>query len=353
MKKLILTLSLLLPTLAWAALPNLPIGLGGTGTTTFPNSWYVVGNNSTKLTATTSLFKLGTSNGCATWLNGYLSSTGSNCGSGGGAGGAGTFSTTSDGLAQYPNPSTLVTVLGRTSTTTTGKILEVEGNSQFNLGAGGYVKFASQGGGNTHAFLQSTFGNILFNANSFFNGSNWVYDLAGYHASFQAEGSTGSVRLNTAASGSAGATFTPLTRLMVLNTGEVGIATNTPQHIFTSYSASAPQLSLSNGAGSPQWVLRNAGGTLFFATTTVSGTATTSTSALTLNSAGVRALRIATTTTNITTGGLALGSNGVSGTTTISMGKIQFDGYNSANVRVCTYLNSDNDWTVQTGPCNQ
>jgi hypothetical protein len=61
-----------------------------------------------------------------------------------------------------------------------------------------------------------------------------------------------------------------------------GIATITPQYVTTSFSATAPQLSLSAGAGIAQWAFRNAGGNLYFSTTTVAGTATTSTPALTL-----------------------------------------------------------------------
>jgi len=51
---------------------------------------------------------------------------------------------------------------------------------------------------------------------------------------------------------------------------------------LTVSSSTAPQLSLSSGAGFGQWTFRNAGGNLYFATTTVAGTATTSTSALTI-----------------------------------------------------------------------
>jgi len=65
-------------------------------------------------------------------------------------------------------------------------------------------------------------------------------------------------------------------------TGNVGIGTTTPQWLLNPFSATAPQLVLSAGAGVGQWAFRNAGGNLYFATTTVEGTATTSTSALTI-----------------------------------------------------------------------
>jgi uncharacterized LabA/DUF88 family protein len=62
----------------------------------------------------------------------------------------------------------------------------------------------------------------------------------------------------------------------------VGIGTSSPMYQLTIASSTGPQLSLSDGAGIAQWAFRNAGGNLYFATTTVAGTATTSTSALTI-----------------------------------------------------------------------
>jgi len=70
---------------------------------------------------------------------------------------------------------------------------------------------------------------------------------------------------------------TPSVLLNVAASGSVGIGTSTPQWLLNPYSASASQLALSAGAGVAQWAFRNAGGNLYVATTTVSGTATTST----------------------------------------------------------------------------
>ena len=67
-----------------------------------------------------------------------------------------------------------------------------------------------------------------------------------------------------------------------LNKFGLGIGTTTPLHQLTIASSTAPQLSLSSGAGFPQWVFRNAGGNLYLSTTTVAGTATTTTSALSI-----------------------------------------------------------------------
>jgi hypothetical protein len=93
----------------------------------------------------------------------------------------------------------------------------------------------------------------------------------------------------------------------ITDAGYLGVGTSTPQYLLTVSSSTAPQLALSAGAGVAQWVQRNAGGNLYFATTTVAGTATTSISALEISGTGfgtttVRGLNIsaqATTTSNV------------------------------------------------------
>jgi hypothetical protein len=105
----------------------------------------------------------------------------------------------------------------------------------------------------------------------------------------------GNLRFNTGSSnidfsgggtvtGSGNITVNPTAGSVLLtpSTGFVGVATTTPAYALTSYSASAPQLALSAGAGTAQWTARNNAGNLNFATTTVSGTTVTSTSALTI-----------------------------------------------------------------------
>ena len=95
--------------------------------------------------------------------------------------------------------------------------------------------------------------------------------------------------------------------ITVINGGNVGIGTSTPTNKLTINDAAASQLSLSAGTGINQWAFRNAGGNLYFSTTTVAGTATTSISALEISGSGfgtttVRGLNIngqATTTSNV------------------------------------------------------
>ena len=133
-------------------------------------------------------------------------------------------------------------------------------------------------------------------------------------------------------------------RLTINSSGNVGIATSTPQWLLNPFSSTAPQLSLSAGAGLAQWTMRNAGGNLYFATTTVAGDATTSTSALSLFGSGVPSLQIGSTTPQNTlkNGSLVLGgggdSAGITGSSTIQMAKIQIDGLNSAGARVCVFV---------------
>lgn len=108
----------------------------------------------------------------------------------------------------------------------------------------------------------------------------------------------------------------------------VGIGTTTPMYQLTVSSTTAPQLSLSQGAGGLQWAFRAIGGNLYFSTTTVEGTATTSISALEIAGTGfgtttVRGLNIsgqASTTSNVgivlTGGCIQVGSSCISGTVT-------------------------------------
>jgi hypothetical protein len=71
------------------------------------------------------------------------------------------------------------------------------------------------------------------------------------------------------------------------NGSSIGIGSTTPSHTLTIASTTSSQLTLSAGTGINQWAFRNAGGNFYLSTTTVAGTATTTSSALSiLNSTG-------------------------------------------------------------------
>lgn len=80
------------------------------------------------------------------------------------------------------------------------------------------------------------------------------------------------------------------------NNVNLGIGTSTPVYTLTVASTSGPQLSLSSGVGFAQWVMRNAGGNLYFSTTTVAGTATTSSAGLALINSGKPGLSVSSST---------------------------------------------------------
>jgi len=73
-----------------------------------------------------------------------------------------------------------------------------------------------------------------------------------------------------------GSSATTSTLIVATSTQPLGLVS------LTGFSTTLPQLALSAGAGIAQWTMRNAGGSLFLATTTVAGTATTSISALSI-----------------------------------------------------------------------
>ncbi|MEK9160541.1 MAG: hypothetical protein AAB440_00695, partial [Patescibacteria group bacterium] len=107
-------------------------------------------------------------------------------------------------------------------------------------------------------------------------------------------------------------------------TGDVLLSTTTSSGWpLTVFSSTEPQLSLSSGAGVSQWVFRNAGGTLYLATTTVAGTATST----------VPAFSIGTSNTFTTGGNLSVGG----GTGKITVGTID-PVYSIDGVNYATYV---------------
>lgn len=135
--------------------------------------------------------------------------------------------------------------------------------------------------------------------------------------------------------------------------GLIGTTTQTNISQLTVASSTASQFSLSAGIGIPQWTMRNAGGNLYFATTTVAGTATTSTAALEIKSSGVPSLIVGTSTpSSVSNGMMVLGTGSPNASTTIQMGKIQFDGYSSSGTRQCVFW-TGSAWGSVNGACTQ
>lgn len=87
-------------------------------------------------------------------------------------------------------------------------------------------------------------------------------------------------------------------------TSQMAISTSTAANniaALTVASSTASQIGLSDGtAGDAQWTFRNAGGTLYFSTTTAQGLATTSTAALTLTGSGKPGIAVSSSTPNAT-----------------------------------------------------
>lgn len=146
-----------------------------------------------------------------------------------------------------------------------------------------------QTGGNIAAFYSNTAGGTrveINNPNSvgitnlrYYRGTtitaNTAYDSSLSPKEFQAVAAEpgAALRLYTTPTGVVNA----LSRLSILDSGFIGIATNTPLLIAqaTISSSTASQLSLSDGtAGDSQWTFRNAGGNFYLSTTTVQGVST-------------------------------------------------------------------------------
>lgn len=123
---------------------------------------------------------------------------------------------------------------------------------------------------------------------SFLNASSTFYFGAGLttcnSASSALTWAAGVFGCNTITGGSGSDPFVHFNGVNSATTTSMAIGTTTANNYqLTVASTTVPQLSLSNGVGILQWIFRNAGGNLYFATTTVDGTATTSTSALSIN----------------------------------------------------------------------
>lgn len=176
-------------------------------------------------------------------------------------------------------------------------------------------------------------------------------------------GTTGLFGCNAISSGSGGgnskfATSTGTYLGITPNGGtnvNLGIGTTTPVFPGEFASSSVPQLDLENPGGATNakhMILGNNGQGIFTVGTTSDTTFTSTSTALSLNTNSPGSLSVGSTTPTFSAvNGLAtFGSNGANGSTTISMGKLQFDGYNSAGSRNCVML-IGSALVVQSGAC--
>ncbi|MDE2232897.1 MAG: hypothetical protein KGJ90_02080 [Patescibacteria group bacterium] len=133
------------------------------------------------------------------------------------------------------------------------------------------------------------------------------------------------------------------------------IGTTTPAwSLLTIGTSSKPQVTLSDNSGGNNWFMRWENNTFYMGTSTVSGTSTPA--ALTFDtsqtggslSVGSSSPTFAAANGLVTIGGKAI----TSGSTTISTGQIQIDGYNTAGTRVCVFV-VNTTLTVGSGACTQ
>lgn len=142
----------------------------------------------------------------------------------------------------------------------------------------------------------------------------------------------------------------------ITGNGYVTAGTSTP-HGFSAMSiatSTGQQLVLLDGSlTSPGWAFRNAGGNLYIGTTSPSTFATsTSNSALSFINGTSTRFNFGTTTAK-TRQIFGIGNNPLTtnSSTTVSVGKLQFEGYNSAGTLSCTFV-VGTSWVVIAGACN-
>ncbi len=134
-----------------------------------------------------------------------------------------------------------------------------------------------------------------------------------------------------------------------------GVGTSTPQWTAQFASSTAPQLTLSDPTNTtnPHLSERYQSGVLTFSTSSPTTYATSTIPSLSLDTTQASSLKIGSTTPtlNPVNGMIIMGSNGANGTSTISMGKLQFDGYDAGGNRRCLFMASGGSFTSVAGAC--
>lgn len=134
----------------------------------------------------------------------------------------------------------------------------------------------------------------------------------------------------------------------------LGLGTSTPRWALTISSSTASQLVLTDASlTNVPWNFRAINNFLYISTSSPSTFATSTLPALSINSTGAASLSVGSTTQTLSAvqGLITQGSNGVNGSSTMSVGKWQIDGYNSAGTRSCAYI-VGTAWVISAGACN-
>lgn len=135
----------------------------------------------------------------------------------------------------------------------------------------------------------------------------------------------------------------------------LGIGTTTPVFPLETSSSTMPQFSIDNPNGATNakhLILSNSGQGQFYIGTSSDTSFTSTSTGFTLDFSKPKSLVIGSSTPTLSAvnGLIVAGSNGTNGTTTISVGKIQFDGYSNTGSRVCAYI-VGTSWVISSGAC--
>lgn len=133
-----------------------------------------------------------------------------------------------------------------------------------------------------------------------------------------------------------------------VSAGNVGVGTSTPNFgLLTLGNSSSPQIVLSDNSGGANWSERWITNTWYLGTSTATATSTPFAMSFdTSKAGGSLSVGSSTPTFPAANGLVTIGANGAGGTTTISVGKLQYDGYDSGGKRRCIYINAAGSWVI-------
>jgi hypothetical protein len=203
----------------------------------------------------------------------------------------------------------------------------------------------------TTATTSNFFGANLSSCNSASNALTWSNGLFGCNTITSSGGNAASKWATTSPiQGVASTAIAPT------NAANVSIGTSTPwwNQLFSLASTTAPQLNLIGNSSDSIWSVRGIGNHFYIATSSPTTGATTTTAAMDIDGTSGAKPYFDFATSSPGTGVLNIGNNPATtnGSTTIMMGKLQWDGYDSAGVRRCSFINSAGAMATIAGACN-